>query len=202
MEYALPAIVAAVFTIGLGQVWLRRRREAPLRWAIRSQKVTFWISLNQVKEESPGWPRWLALNSMMALYVRGDSVEISSMVPPIRVLMGMEYYFKARETFVEISKEPSMFSALNWIVITGSRRGREIKVAIMKRNEIQFFDAWNALVVAGAVPIGPPRGVRILRRISCYGPMPTVACCTCMAQSSASRESASTCRVPNRDITS
>ena len=165
MQWVLLAVVVTAFALGFGQVWLRRRREAPLRREIRSQNVTFWTSLTEVAVKEPyGWPRWLALNSVMALYVRGDSFEISSTVPPIRVLMGEEYYFRARETFIETSRDPNILhSALNWIVVTGSQRGEEIKLAITKRNESQLYDAWNALVAAGAVPIGQPPQAQIDR---------------------------------------
>ena len=94
MQYVFLAVVLAGFVIGLGQVWLKRRREAPLRREIRSQSVTFSTRLSQVKvKEGYGWPRWLSLNSSMALCVRGDSLDISSTNLPIRVVMGMEYYF-------------------------------------------------------------------------------------------------------------
>jgi hypothetical protein len=156
MQYALLAVVLAGFAICLGQVWLKRRRERPLRREIRSQSVTFWTRLPRVKvKQGYGWPAWLSLNSSMALYVRGDFFDISSSLLPIRVVMGMEYYFKASETSIETSRDPSRNSALNWIIVTGSQRGEEIKLAITNGNEGLLQDAWNALVVAGAIPIGP-----------------------------------------------
>jgi hypothetical protein len=159
MQYAFLGVVLAGFVIGLGQVWLKRRREALLRREIRSQPVRFWTVLTEVKvREGLGWPEWLPLRSSMALYVRDDSFDISSTILPIRVVMGMEYYFKSSETPIETSRDPSRSSTLNWIVVTGRHRGREIKVAITNRNEGRLHDAWNALVVAGATPIGPSPG--------------------------------------------
>ena len=159
MQYVFLAVVLAGVAVSLGQVWLRRRREAPLRREMRGQDVTFRVRLPKVKvSEGYGWPRWLSLNSSMALYVRGDSFDISSTIPPIRVVMGMEYYFKASETSIETSREPSRSAALNWIIVTGRQRGEKIKLAITNRNEGRLHDAWNALVAAGAIPIGPPPG--------------------------------------------
>jgi|SRR6185312_10886803 len=159
MQYVFLAVVLAGFVAGLGQVWLRRRREAPLRREIRSQNVMFWTRLPQVKvKEGYGRPAWLSLNSSMALYVRGDSFDISSTNLPIRVVMGMEYYFKASGTSIETSRDLSRNSALNWIVVTGSQRREEIKLAITHGNEGLLHDSWNALVAAGAIPIGPPPG--------------------------------------------
>jgi hypothetical protein len=157
MQYAFIGVVLAGFVIGLGQVWLRRRREAPLRREIRSQPVRLWTALTEVKvKEGYGWPEWLPLRSSMALYVRDDSFDISSTILPIRVVMGMEYYFKSSETSIETSRDPSRPSPLKWIVVTGSQRGQEIKLAITNQNEGQLHDAWNALVAAGSIPIGPP----------------------------------------------
>jgi len=45
MQYVLLAVVLAGVAIGLGQVWLKRRRESTLRRAIRSQNVTFCTRL-------------------------------------------------------------------------------------------------------------------------------------------------------------
>ena len=157
MHYVFLAVVLAGVAVSFGQVWHKRRREAPLRREIRSQGVTFWIRLPQVKvSEDCGWPSWLSLNSSMALSVRRDSFDVSSVTTPIRLVMGMEYCFKASETSIETSREPSRNSALNWIVVTGSQRGQEIKLAITHGNEGQLHDAWNALVAAGAIPVGPP----------------------------------------------
>ena len=111
MQYAFLGVVLAGFVIGLGQVWLRRRREAPLRREVRSQPVRFWTALAEVElNEGSGWPEWLPLRSSMALYVRYDSFDISSTFLPFRVVMGMEYYFKSSETSIETSRDPSRSS--------------------------------------------------------------------------------------------
>jgi hypothetical protein len=71
--------------------------------------------------------------------------------------MGTEYYFKAPETFIEVSKEPGWFyRGVSWIIVTGRQDGKKIKLAITNRDENKFRDAWNALVAARSVPVGPP----------------------------------------------
>jgi hypothetical protein len=103
MEYVLLAVVVVGFAVSFGAVWLKRRRQAPLRREIRSKNITFRTGLTEVKERQSGALfKWLTLNSVMALYVRGDSIEISSRILPFRVVMGTENYFKARETFIEM----------------------------------------------------------------------------------------------------
>jgi hypothetical protein len=49
MQYVVLAVVLAGVAVFLGQVWLKRRREAPLRREIRSQEVTFEVVLPEVK---------------------------------------------------------------------------------------------------------------------------------------------------------
>ncbi len=49
-----------------------------------------------------------------------------------------------------------MVSKKNWIVATGRHDGKEIKLAITNGIAGQLYDAWNALVAVGAVPVGPP----------------------------------------------
>ena len=164
MGFVLLAIVAVGFTIIFGGVWLQRRREAPLRRQVRSEDVTFWISLPQVKErQATGLPRWLGLKSIMTLYVRGDALEISSTVPPLRVIMGVEHYFRAAETTIEVSQEPSALAKMDWIVITGRRDGEEVKLAItsaecsrMTSNSFMNFlpHATCTLAVISEIPYG------------------------------------------------
>ena len=159
MQYAFLGVVLAGLVIGLGQVWFRRRCEAPLRREVRSQPVRFWTALAEVMlNEGSGWPKWLPLRASMALYVRADSFDISSTFLPFRVVVGEEYYFKSSETSIETSREPSRSARMEWIVVTGRRRGQEIKLAITHQNVVQLNSAWNALVAAGATVIGSPPG--------------------------------------------
>jgi hypothetical protein len=159
MEFVLLAVVVGGFTAIYGRIWLRRRREAPLRREIRARDVSFWTSLDFVKiSDSDGWPRWLGLNAPMALFVRGDAFEVSSTFAPIRIAMGFEYYFKANETSVEVSRAPSRISKRVSIVVTGRQLDKEIQLAIASKYKLHL--AWNALVSAGATPTGlPPQDI-------------------------------------------
>jgi hypothetical protein len=156
MEYVILATVVAGFSVILGGVWLTRRREAPLRREIRAQGVTFQTGVAVRRKESYGSRGWLDLKSGMALVVRGDAIEISSMAWPFRVVMGEEYYFRARETTIQVRREPSRPFELRWIAVTGRKDGKEVKLAISKGNAYQLSQVWSALVGAGAVPVGPP----------------------------------------------
>ena len=134
MQYVMLAAVVAGFSVVLGGVWLRRRREAPLRREIRAQDVTFRTGVAVRLKESHGWGGWLDLKSVMALVVRSDAIEISSMAWPIRVVMGEEYYFRARETTIQVRREPSRPFELKWIVVTGRKDGKDVKLAISTGN--------------------------------------------------------------------
>jgi hypothetical protein len=152
--------VAVGFAVIFGRIWLRRHREAPLRREIRTRDVTFRTVLDRVKASDPGGrAKWVEVSAPMSLLVRGDAIEVSSSAAPLRVVMGLEYYFPAAETSVELSRSPSLLIyRRDWIVLTRRQAGKDIQVAITTMNDSTLVEAWNALVNAGAIPAGlPPR---------------------------------------------
>jgi hypothetical protein len=156
MEFVMVAAVVSMFTIIFGKVWLKRREEAPLRREVRAQGIIFRTRLYNVKEKkSQEW--FTAMYREIYLIVRADAFEISCIIPPIRVVLGLEYYFRARETTIEVSRLPGIKNR-DWIVVTGRQRGKEIRLAIAQTRDLR--DAWNALVAAGAVPVGLPPQLR------------------------------------------
>jgi hypothetical protein len=153
----LALCVAAGFVFIYGRIWFRRHREAPLRREIRARDVTFRMIPDQVKvSDSGGWPKWAGVSAPMGLFVRGDAIEVSSTVAPLRVVMGLEYYFPAAETPIELSRSPSRIYRRDWIVLTGRQAGKDIQVAVTTMNRSRLLEAWNALVTAGAIPAGLP----------------------------------------------
>jgi hypothetical protein len=76
-----------------GRIWSRHRQQVLLRREMRAQEVTFRTSVAVLLKQPYGWPQWLSLNGLMALIVRGDAIEISGELWPIRMLPGMGYYF-------------------------------------------------------------------------------------------------------------
>lgn len=158
MEYALLAALVLGVVAGCGRVWHRRRREASLRREIRAQDVTFRVSNVPVLLRQPyGWPKWMSFNNpFMALIVRGDAIEISNVIWPLRVVLGEEYYFRARETTIQVRREPSRPFEPKWIVVTGRRCGQEVALAISHESALRLCRAWSAMTAAGAVPVGPP----------------------------------------------
>lgn len=149
--------VAAGFAVIYGRIWLRRYREAPLRRMTRARDMTFKAIPDKVAVSgSGGLLKWAAVNAPMSLSVRGDAIEISSTVAPLRVVMGLEYYFPAAETSIELSRSPSPASRRNGIVLTRRQSRKDIQVAITITDDHTLLEAWNAFVTAGAIPAGPP----------------------------------------------
>jgi hypothetical protein len=154
---ALALCVAAGFVFIYGRIWFRRHREAPLRREIRARDVTFRTVLDRVKvSDSGGRQKWAGVTAPMDLFVRGDAIEVSSTVALVRVVMGLEYYFPAAGTSIELSRSPSLIYRGDWIVLTGRLAGQDIQVAITTMNDHTLLEAWNALVTAGAIPTGLP----------------------------------------------
>jgi hypothetical protein len=105
MQYILVTVVVAGLCLIYGRIWLRRRRETPLRREMRARDVTFRVVLDHVSVREPGWLQPdhdfdVPISSPVELIVRGDAFEISSARSLGRVVMGLEYFFRARETSV------------------------------------------------------------------------------------------------------
>lgn len=160
MQYALLACVVVGLTIVYGRIVLRRRRETPLRHEIRAQGITFRTGLDHIRTvTSRGWRT--GPYGLIELIVRADGFEISSAIPPVRVALGLEYYFRARDTTIEVSRLPSGIYKSDWIVITDQRLDKVTKLAITQKNNL--YETWNALVRVGAVPLGPPPSDLLVR---------------------------------------
>src|SRR6267154_141982 len=103
----MVAIVVAGLSLAYGQMWLRRRKVTPLRREIRARDITFRAALDRVYVIEPGSPLGsdfeVPISSPVELIVRGDAFEVSYARPFGRV-MGLEYFFRARETSVELNR--------------------------------------------------------------------------------------------------
>jgi hypothetical protein len=145
----MVAVVVIGFVLAFGWRWADRGRGGQLRRAIRDKDVTCRVALEDVTVTAPGrrtLPRPIR-NGDMQLVVRGDSLEISSALLPLRALFGLEYYFLASETTFRLVKDSRRGSS---IVLTGRRLGKDIQIDIRTNRRV-----WHALVTAGAVPVEP-----------------------------------------------
>ena len=89
----------------------------------------------------------------MELIVRGDAFEVSSARSFGRVVMGMEYYFMARETSVELNRPiPRIYGTDTRprIMMRGWKAGKKVQLTITQKSDP--LEIWNALTEAGAVP--------------------------------------------------
>ncbi len=158
MQYVMVAVVVAGFSFIYGRIWLRRHRETPLRREMRAREITFRACLDRVTVIEPGWLQpgsdfEVPIRSPVALIVRGDAVEVSSALWFGRVVLGLEYYFRACETSVELNRAISRIYGLDTpprIIVRGWRVGRQIQLTITQKND--HLQIWNALAGAGAVP--------------------------------------------------
>ena len=157
MQYILVAVVVAGFCFIYGRIWLRRRRETPLRREIRARDITFRTPLNRVSVKEPGWLQpdsdfEVPVSSPVELIVRGDAFEICSARSLGRVVMGLEYLFRASETSVELNRQfPGSTGGTHRPGSSyGWRAGSKVRPTIRQDNDP--LEIWNALTGAGAVP--------------------------------------------------
>jgi hypothetical protein len=158
MQYVAVTVVVAAFSLIYGRIWLRRRRETPLRREIRSRAITFRAGLYRVWVIEPdGGPPAsdfeVPISSPVELIIRGDAFEISSARSLGRVLMGLEYFFRARETSVELNRPIPRIYGIDTpprVIVRGWQGGKKIQLTIRQKNDP--LTIWNALNEAGAVP--------------------------------------------------
>jgi hypothetical protein len=137
-------LVFGAFTVG---TWPRRRLEAPLRDQIRSRSLVTFHARVDVKASVLGL--MLPARGLLNLTVRGDAFEVSHPFPPVRVMFGQVYCYRADQVTVEAL--PGL--RRDWIEINGpARSAARIQVGRKKQNRA----IWDALVAAGAQPISPP----------------------------------------------
>src|SRR5215468_6690888 len=115
MQYILVTVVVAGLCLIYGRIWLRRRRVSEPGWL------------------QPDHDFDVPISSPVELMVRGDAFEISSARSLGRVVMGLEYFFRARETSVELNRPvPRIYGwdAPPRIVVRGWQAGRKVKLTI------------------------------------------------------------------------
>ncbi len=108
MQYVMVAVVVVGLSLIYGRIWFRRRRGTPLRREIRARDITFSAVLDRVYVIEPDWLQpgrdfEVPISSPVELIVRGDAFEVSYARPLGRV-MGLEYFFRAHETSVELNR--------------------------------------------------------------------------------------------------
>jgi hypothetical protein len=125
---------------------------------MRARDVTFRVVLDHVSVREPGWLQPdhdfdVPISSPVELIVRGDAFEISSALSLGRVVMGLEYFFRARETSVELNRPvPRIYG---WdtpprIVVRGWQAGRKVQLTIRQNNDP--LEIWNALPEPAGFP--------------------------------------------------
>jgi hypothetical protein len=160
MQYVLVAVVVAVFSVLSGRIWLRRRRERPLRREMRARDITFRSFLDRVGVIEPGWlepqsgsDSGAPISRPVELIVRGDAFEVSSTLALGRVVLGLEYFFRACETSVELNRVVPRIYGMDdtppRIVVRGWQAGKKIQLMIRQDDPLEI---WDALTAAGAVP--------------------------------------------------
>jgi len=154
MLFAALAVAVAGTYLGLDvREWFR---STPLRREWKARAVTFRTELRWVRRPPDDDM------SRLELIVRGDMFRVGA---PFGLIVGPNYYFKAPETTIAVSRGPLRIYGIDgrreWIVVRSIREDREVQLWLTKR----FFldEVWNALIVAGAVTRsdGPTRRDRL-----------------------------------------
>jgi hypothetical protein len=139
-------ILAAAFAAIAVVAWRRRHHGAPLRQQMRARPVTFRAPVD-VKANALGM--MVSEHGPLDLIMHGDAIEVSHPFPFARFLFGQEYCYRAEDTTIKVVPG----SRHDWIEIQGQPTGTATRIQI--RRPDMNRQIWDALVRAGAHPIGP-----------------------------------------------
>ena len=140
----LFVVVFGAFALG---TLPRRRHEAPLRKELRAAPAVTFRAQVHVKTNFLG--TMLAARGTLDLVVSGDVFRVGHGFPLGRWMFGQDYSYRAPEVTIEML--PGLRH--DWIEIGGPpSAGARIQIGSRDRNR----QIWNALLWAGARPIGPP----------------------------------------------
>lgn len=140
-------------------LFVRRNREragnAPLRNEIQG-RVCLSTPLDHVSILGTGGfggtrGLWIRFKGPKRLVVGADAFMIS-MPQALR-----EYVFTGRESSIAIGQAPSRLAERDWIIITGQVGGRQVQVAITKKEGLP--EIWQALAGTGVMLV-PASGTR------------------------------------------
>lgn len=154
---ALPILMSIVIIGGILFLFMRQNREraanAPLRDEIQG-RVCLSTPLDHVSKLGTGGFRgtpgmWIRFKGPKRLVVGADAFMIS-MPQALR-----EYVFTGRESSIAISQAPSRLAERDWIIITGQAGGRQVQIAITKKEGLP--EIWQALAGTG-VTLVPASG--------------------------------------------
>jgi hypothetical protein len=149
MSYIDVIITLACFLLVFGLFSFKYHLNAPIRHEIRAKDIIFRTSVKaRVATALFGE---VAINGSVKLIVRTDAFEVSHPFLLVRIILGQEYFFKAKEVTIEMHE--GMWNR-EWIIIKGETSSRQAQISITNTHNLHV--AWNALVSVGAVPVGPP----------------------------------------------
>jgi hypothetical protein len=140
-------ILAVAFGTSVLPAWTRRRREEPLRRELAARPVTF---RSGVDVRARYFGQLASQRGPLYLNVYGDAFRVAHVLPLTWFLFGQDYCYRARDTTVEMV--PGMLH--DWIEISGQPAGSAAQIWIGRRKMNRQL--WDALVAAGAHPIGSP----------------------------------------------
>jgi hypothetical protein len=148
--HAIPIVMSFVLFAGLMYLFIRRNREGGTILRLRDEMqgpVCLSTRLDHASKLGEGGfngtrGMWISFRGPKRLVVGTDAFMIS-MPQALR-----EFVFIGRESSIAMSRSPSRLVQRDWIIITGQFRGRQIHIAITKKEGIQ--EIWQALAGAGA----------------------------------------------------
>ena len=152
LPFMAPVVIVGGIYLMMRRYRLERARNAPLRAEIAAQ-VRLATPLDRVSKLGTGGfggtrGYWIPVRGPKRLVVGADSFMISA-PQALR-----EYVFTGRDSAIALSRMRCGLADRDWIIVTGTVGGREVQLAITKKDGLS--DIWQALAAAGVALASAP----------------------------------------------
>lgn len=144
--YWFLAIIFAGFVIAIARVQMRNRHISTLRSSVLAQDIRLQVPV-RVRTNRFGFGL-----GFMCLVVRTSSIEISLRNRNLGSFLGSEWIFYGGNTFIEWQGDKANSARNEWITMRQTFQGKNTEVSVTRNDRMN--EIWNALIDAGAHPIG------------------------------------------------
>ena len=156
MAFALVLGAVAIVISGLAFAKIQRKQKGlrPLKAFAQGQEVLYRLPVAVKYKLGSGWS--IKTLAGMEVVIRSGVIGVSMTAASLGETLGSDWMFRAPETTIEVSGEPSHGIRIRqWIVLTGTEQDKSASLAISSTDRLG--DIWRALVDAGArATSGPP----------------------------------------------
>jgi hypothetical protein len=148
-DIIFPLCVVVVLLLILGGAYLGRRQQEDVRQEAAKEAVVCTVPIVARKQLPNG--SWSKTYNAMKLVVRESTIEITTVLPALGVLLGCDWHLRASELSMEVSGSLPGIHQREWVLLCGVETTVPMLIAVSAAE--QTNEIWAALINAGVQPI-------------------------------------------------